>query len=116
MGRVRIEVTSDDIDLGQTGSVTFCPIARALRRTYPDAHVHGWGWCQSATAHQPRGIPVKSGLSPADFSIPVIIEPALMAGQFRLSARAHRFVRDFDRGEHVVPSTFIVEAPIARLG
>jgi hypothetical protein len=96
MKRIRIVVLAEDIAHGQKHLSQACPMALALRRRYPEAEAHMWGWCPSPTLHGGLVIHGASGAT---------------SGRYQISERAHQFIVDVDAGEPVKPSTFYVERP-----
>ena len=82
--KVRIAVTTEDIAKGRPRQPCECPIALAIKRRFGSSRYVTVG-NRHATRHDNRRI-----------------------SNARLPIRAQHFIRTFDRGGKVVPSTFVL--------
>ena len=83
--RIKVTVTSEDIEMGRRGSHLRCPIAQALKRRFPE--------CIAA-----------AGLS----RIALWMEGNLSSHYYPTSERMVEFIGRFDKRLPVEPSTFVV--------
>ena len=82
MSSIRVEVTQQDITLGEPAEATSCPVALAMRRTFPKADP--WVGIVDAELHE----------SYPDISLP---------------DEAIAFIERFDRNDDVKPFSFEIE-------
>lgn len=81
---IRVEVTQADIDKGIQSSASACPVARALRRHYPDALVLTGRW-----------FPTQALFS-------------LREGDHPLPETVSVLIRQFDAGHPIHPFSFVI--------
>lgn len=75
---MKINVTHEDINAGKTGDCVRCPIALAIGRLMPEAHLYLWtGWLYWADKGCPRKVelPEEARLFIRDFDASVIVNP-----------------------------------------
>jgi hypothetical protein len=80
---MKIEVTQEDIDRGIPEDPTSCPVARAVRRAFPDAKQIG-----------------------VDYGEVVVDD-----NEWIVNAGTAIFIEDFDRGDKVEPFVFELDDP-----
>lgn len=92
MATLKIEVIQEDIDKGVMGDQYSCPIARALKRLFPDAHT---------VVARPDYLKVMNGSYIHGTPYPSFT-------YYDTSQEMKDYMRSFDRGNPVRPHRFVV--------
>ena len=88
-----INVTAEDIEMGEQGKCRWCPVARAISRHLTEE------WIAEVSPHYAYFYPSLTALEQGEYeSAP-------------LTTEAHRFITDYDAERVVQPFTFPLEVP-----
>lgn len=93
---ITFDVTQDDIDKGESGKCSWCPIARSIGRTL--GLEPGFVWVPAWSIVHPIRVHKHSGVEYLSEHV-----------QFLHSPETLKFVAEFDDGKHVEPTTFTVK-------